>query len=228
MSAELSSVGAIRFGSFELDLRTREVRKGGLRLKLETKPFQVLELLVQNADRLVTRKELRERLWPDSFVEFDRGIYTAMNRLRKALGDTVDSPRYIETRSRLGYRFVAPVSKGDVTARSELWAVPFDAKPRGKSGLTGFSAQGSAPFVATADPRFDGDTLRFQVQRPGGELAELILRLTTTKDGALNMRLDLCGAGSEEGRKVPGQGQVGPNSSHQSGHSESLLGRARR
>ena len=129
MGAELISVGAVRFGSFELDLRTRELRKGGLRLKLETKPFQVLELLIENADRLVTRKELRERLWPDSFVEFDRGIYTAMNRLRKALGDTVDSPRYIETRSRLGYRFVAPVSKADVTARSGLWAVPLDAKP---------------------------------------------------------------------------------------------------
>lgn len=228
MNQELTAVRAFRFGNFELDLRTRELRKGGLRLNLEAKPFQVLELLVEKAGDLVTRRELRERLWPDSFVEFDRGIYTAMNRLRKTLGDTMDSPRYIETRFCLGYRFVAPVGAANVTARSRLRAVPLDAMPTGKPGLTGFSAQGSAPFVTTANPRFDGDGLRFQVQRPGGELAELILRVTTTKEGALNMRLDLCNAGSAEGRKASGGGKAGLNSSHARRYSESFPGRARR
>ena len=228
MDQELTAVRAFQFGNFELDLRTRELHKGGLRLKLETKPIQVLELLVERAGDLVTRKELRERLWPDSFVEFDRGIYTAMNRLRKTLGDTMDSPRYIETRFRLGYRFVAPVGATNVTERSRLWAVPLDAMPTGKPGLIGLSAQGSPPSVATANPRFDGDALRFQVQRPGGQPADIVLRLTTTKEGALNMRLDFCNAGSAEGRRPSGGGKVGLNSSHRRAYSESFPRRARR
>jgi DNA-binding winged helix-turn-helix (wHTH) protein len=92
MNEELIAVRAVRFGVFELDLRARELRQGGLRLKLERKPFQVLELLLERAGELVTRKELRERLWPDSFVEFDRNINSAVNKLRKTLGDTRDSP----------------------------------------------------------------------------------------------------------------------------------------
>ena len=104
---------AVRFGMFELDLRARELRKGGLGLKLDPKPLQLLELLLRRAGELVTRKELRETLWPDSFVEFDRSINTAVNKLRKVLGDRPESPRYIETRSRLGYRFIAPVDTAD-------------------------------------------------------------------------------------------------------------------
>jgi DNA-binding winged helix-turn-helix (wHTH) protein len=218
----------VRFGDFELDLRSQELRRGRLRLNLETKSFQILELLVENSDRLVTRRELREKLWPDSFVEFDRGIYTAMNRLRKALGDTTENPRYIQTRSGLGYRFVAPVSPALVRTGSVLRPLPGDANLTSKPGLVGFNAQRSPAFAVTSNPRFDGDALRFEVRRPGGEPAELTLRLTTTNEGALNMRLDLCGAVSEEGRKVPSRGQAGPNSSHQSGHFESSLGRARR
>lgn len=195
MNEERIAFGDAGFGAFELDLRARELRKGGLRLKIEGKPFKVLELLVERAGEVVTRKELRERLWPDSFVEFDRNIYTAVNILRKALGDTTDPPRYIETRSRLGYRFVAPVAANAAT-RSGLR--PVDAELAGNPGLTGFSAQGSSPalpFVATSNASFDGNAFRFQLRRPSGELAEFIVSLTTTSEGALNMRLDFGAAG---------------------------------
>jgi DNA-binding winged helix-turn-helix (wHTH) protein len=210
MNQELTAVRALRFGAFELDPRARELRKGGLRLKLEGKPLQVLELLLERAGELVTRKELRKRLWPDSFVDFDRGINTAMNRLRKTLGDTPDNPRYIETRSRLGYRFVAAVGAADVTTLPALRPVPLDAadaidpRPAGEPGVTGFRVTGSSgtvPVVATVNPGFEVGALRLQVQRPDGELAEFSLRFTTT-EGALNLRLDFCAAASEEGRKL--------------------------
>ncbi len=100
----------IRFGVFELDSRTRELRKHGVRLKLQGKPFQVLQALLERPGELVTREELRQRLWPsDVFVDFERGLNTAANRLRIALGDSADNPRYIETLARAGYRFIAPV-----------------------------------------------------------------------------------------------------------------------
>lgn len=191
MNEERIVFGDVGFGVFELDLRARELRKGGLRLKLDAKPFKVLELLLERAGEVVTRKELRDRLWPDSFVEFDRNIYSAVNILRKTLGDTTDPPRYIETRFRLGYRFVAPIA---ANAAGRPGLRPFAGKP----GLTGFSAQGSSPavpLVATSNAAFDGNAFRFQVRRPSGELAELILSLATTNEGALNMRLDFGAAG---------------------------------
>jgi DNA-binding winged helix-turn-helix (wHTH) protein len=232
MNAEISSTRAVRFADFELDLRRRELRKGGLRLNLETKPFQVLELLVENADRLVTRKELRERLWPNTFVEFDRGIYTAMNNLRKVLGDTgdtKDSPRYIETRSRLGYRFVAPVSPALVSAQSVLWPLSGDAKLAVRPSLIGLSVQRSPAFAATTNPRFDGGALRLQVRHPGGELAEFVLRLTATEEGSLNMRIDSGGAGLAEARTIPGSvREAGPNSTRRRGYSEMSSRRGRR
>lgn len=212
MSADLVSLPPIRFGNFELDLRTRELRRCGLRLKLEEKPFQLLELLVERADTLVTRKELRERLWPDTFVDFDRNTYTVINRLRKTLGDTMKAPRYIETRSRLGYRFVAPV-KPEVTARTVLEAVPFDAKPPRKPALIGGGTHKSTltvPFGTAASPGLDGNALRFQLQRPNGESAEVSLRLTTTKEGALNMRLDFSGVGSSQVRQVSSRRGLAP------------------
>jgi DNA-binding winged helix-turn-helix (wHTH) protein len=212
MSTELRSVRAVCFGSFELNVRERELRKCGQRLKLDGRAFQALELLVERAGELVTRKELQERLWPDSFVEFDRNINTTINRLRKALEDTIESPRYIETRFRLGYRFVAPVKPADVTPPSVLWAVPFDAKPPGKPVPICSSTQRSSPtvpFGTAAHPGLNGDPLRFQLQWPSGELAEVSLRLTTTKKGALHLRIDFSGVGSEQARKVSSRRGVG-------------------
>src|SRR5215472_16098151 len=103
----------IRFATFELDLQARELRKNGLKLKFHGQPFEVLAMLLERPGKLVSREQLRERLWPtDTFVDFDHGVNTAINRLREALGDSADNPRFIETLPRRGYRFIAPVEPG--------------------------------------------------------------------------------------------------------------------
>jgi TolB-like protein/DNA-binding winged helix-turn-helix (wHTH) protein len=102
---------AVRFGLFEADLAHRILTKGGLRIKLQDQPFQVLAMLLDRAGELVTREDLRQQLWPaDTFVEFDDGLNTAIKKLRAALRDSADNPRFIETVPRRGYRFLAPVT----------------------------------------------------------------------------------------------------------------------
>jgi TolB-like protein/tetratricopeptide (TPR) repeat protein len=105
------SARRLRFGVFELDLQDRELRKCGINLRVQQKPFQVLELLVRNPGRFVTRLELAHHLWPDLHVSFDRSLNTAVNVLRQALGDSSRSCRYIETRSGFGYRFIADLEE---------------------------------------------------------------------------------------------------------------------
>ncbi len=103
----------MRFGTFELDLRAGELRKNGIKIKLQDQPFQVLKMLLERPGELVTREELQQRLWPsDTFVEFDKGIYNAIKRLRETLADSAEKPRYIETLSKRGYRFIGEVSNG--------------------------------------------------------------------------------------------------------------------
>jgi len=99
----------LRFGVFEVDLKDRELRKRGLRIKLQQKPFQILRLLLETPGDFVPRDHLARYLWPDLHVSFDRSLNTAVNSLRSALGDSSRNPRFIETRSGLGYRFIAPV-----------------------------------------------------------------------------------------------------------------------
>ena len=100
----------LRFGQFELDLRTAEIYKEGKRIKLQEQPCQVLALLTERPGELVSREELRKKLWPnDTFVDFDHGVNIAINKLRDALGDSPEKPRFIETLPRRGYRFIAPV-----------------------------------------------------------------------------------------------------------------------
>lgn len=102
--------GKARFGAFEIDLRTGELRKHGLKIKLQDQPFQVLRLLLERSGEIVTREELRSKLWLDNtFVDFDVGLNTAIKRLREALGDSADSSHYVETLPRKGYRFIAAV-----------------------------------------------------------------------------------------------------------------------
>jgi TolB-like protein/DNA-binding winged helix-turn-helix (wHTH) protein/Tfp pilus assembly protein PilF len=103
---------AVRFGFFEVNPRTGELRKQGIRIKLHEKPFQVLLALLEHSGEVVTRKELQDLLWPqDTFVEFENGLNNAISRLREALGDTAETPRFIETLPRRGYRFVPEVSR---------------------------------------------------------------------------------------------------------------------
>jgi cholera toxin transcriptional activator len=108
-----------RFGVFELDLNAGELRKSGVKLRLQGQPFQVLALLLERAGDVVTREELRQKLWPsDTFVDFDHSVNTAINKVREALGDSASSPRYVETLARRGYRFIAPVQ--NEPAQTEL------------------------------------------------------------------------------------------------------------
>jgi len=102
--------GRHRFGVFELDLRTGELRKHGLRVRLQEQPFQLLALLLEHPGEVVTRDELQKRLWPaDTFVDFDHGLNKAISKIREALGDSAESPRFVETVARRGYRFLADV-----------------------------------------------------------------------------------------------------------------------
>jgi serine/threonine-protein kinase len=103
----------MRFGVFEVDLHTGELRKQGLRIKLRDQPFQLLLLLLAHPGEVVSRDELQKQLWAaDTFVDFDRGLNKAVNHLRDALGDSAESPRFIETLPKRGYRFIAPVDAG--------------------------------------------------------------------------------------------------------------------
>jgi TolB-like protein/DNA-binding winged helix-turn-helix (wHTH) protein/Tfp pilus assembly protein PilF len=112
MKQNFQSARLIRCGVFEIDLKAFELRKHGLRIKLAEQPFQILAILLEKPGDMVTRDELRERLWPgDTFVDFDHGLNNAVMRLREALGDSSDSPRFIETLPRRGYRFIAPVEE---------------------------------------------------------------------------------------------------------------------
>src|SRR5579863_4964433 len=126
----------IRFGIFEVDLQAGELRRRGLKVQLQQQPFQILAMLLECPGAVITREELQKRLWPtDTFVDFDRGLNRATNRLLESLGDEADSPRFIETLPRRGYRFIAPVAKWDESGHvAELVppqadAVPTDGSP---------------------------------------------------------------------------------------------------
>lgn len=101
-----------KFGDFEADVRAAELRRRGLRLKMQMQPFQVLVTLLERPHDVVTREELRQRLWPeDTFVDFDHGLNTAVAKLRETLGDSASTPKYVETIAKRGYRFLADVEK---------------------------------------------------------------------------------------------------------------------
>jgi DNA-binding winged helix-turn-helix (wHTH) protein len=119
----------IRFGAFELDLHAAELRKAGVRLSLPPQSLEVLKLLLERPGDLVTRDELRQRLWPNgTFVDFDHSLNAIVNRLRETLGDSADRPRFIETAPRRGYRFV-----GAVESASAAVPVPVESSPRART-----------------------------------------------------------------------------------------------
>jgi cholera toxin transcriptional activator len=102
--------GIFRFGAYEADPGSGELRKGGVRLRVQEQPFQVLLILLENPSQVITREELRQKLWPaDTFVDFDHSLNTIVNKLREALSDSAANPRFIETLARRGYRFLVPV-----------------------------------------------------------------------------------------------------------------------
>ena len=110
MKQPIASLWVAHFGPFEADLRAGQLCKNGRKVKLQDQPFQILVCLLEHAGEVVTREELRQNLWPaDTFTDFDHGLNNAINRLREALCDSADRPRYIETLPRRGYRFIAAV-----------------------------------------------------------------------------------------------------------------------
>jgi DNA-binding winged helix-turn-helix (wHTH) protein len=124
-----SSPGTVRFGVFEADLGARELRRQGIKIKLQEQPFQILHMLLGCPGQVVSWEELRQRIWrEDTFVDFDHGLYSAIKKLREALGDSAENPRFIETLSKRGYRFIAPV---DVDGTASASAAQEATKPSG-------------------------------------------------------------------------------------------------
>jgi Tol biopolymer transport system component/DNA-binding winged helix-turn-helix (wHTH) protein len=133
MESPAANPTRVQFGVFELDLRARELRKSGVKIKLNEQPFQVLALLLEHPGQVVTREELQARLWPaDTFVDFDLSLNGAVKKLRQALGDESDNPRFVETLYRRGYRFIAPV------------ATPFQGNPVTSAEVIGIGGIGPA------------------------------------------------------------------------------------
>ena len=146
---EASASVRLRFGVFEVDLRAGELRKHGVRLRLQEQPFQVLAMLLERPGETVTREELRNRLWTaETFVDFDHGVNKAVNRIRDALGDSATSPRFVETVARRGYRFIADVRIVEGT--------PID---RSEAPTPDLGPAADQPFAAVAAPS-SADRLR--------------------------------------------------------------------
>jgi cholera toxin transcriptional activator len=119
-----------RFGVFEIDLSAGELRKNGVKQRLQGQPFQVLTVLLERAGEVVTREELQQKLWPsDTFVDFDHSLNTAINKVREALGDSASSPRFVETLARRGYRFIAPVQTDAPAPKPEIPATSAPLAP---------------------------------------------------------------------------------------------------
>jgi len=111
----------VRFGVFEIDLRAGEVRREGSKVKLQDQPFQVLVMLLEKPGQVVTREELRDRIWPAGiFVDFDKSLSKAINKIREALGDSPENSRFIETLPRRGYRFLVLVESGQAATPTAL------------------------------------------------------------------------------------------------------------
>ena len=129
MQAEYTNSNVVRFGVFEVDLRAGEVRREGSKVKLQDQPFQVLVMLLERPGEVVTREELRDRIWPAGiFVDFDKSLSKAINKIREALGDSTENSRFIETLPRRGYRFLVPVESGQAARPTAL--LPLSASPR--------------------------------------------------------------------------------------------------
>jgi TolB-like protein/DNA-binding winged helix-turn-helix (wHTH) protein/tetratricopeptide (TPR) repeat protein len=148
----------VRFDAFEVDMRSGEVRKHGIRLKLHRQPFQVLSLLLERPGDLVTREELRQKLWPgDTFVDFDTGLNSAVKKLRDALCDSAEQPRYIETLPRRGYRFIGQLENGDLSTGAapieSIAVIPLPPNPTEKGLSAERPADGEVDVRPTGTSR---------------------------------------------------------------------------
>src|SRR5688500_2951848 len=116
---ESTDTRTVKFGSFELDVRLRELRTGSTRVRLQEQPFEILRLMLERPGDVVTREQLRQRLWPaGTYVDFEHSLNAAVKRLRAALGDDADNPRFVETLPRRGYRFIARLNDAAAASRA--------------------------------------------------------------------------------------------------------------
>jgi TolB-like protein/DNA-binding winged helix-turn-helix (wHTH) protein len=156
MEAPSPPTDIVHFGLFQIDLKARELHKAGVKVKLQEQPFRVLALLVERAGLVVTREELRQRVWPtDAYVAFDQGLNNAIKKVRDALGDSADSPRFIETLARHGYRFVAPL--GALPQRPSEPQVRFGLRSHWKLALIALA--GASLLAALAYWAWHGPTM---------------------------------------------------------------------
>src|ERR1035438_8715612 len=137
MAPQPQSPARLAFGPFEVNVPAGELRKGGVRIRLSSQPFQILLILLTHPGDVVTREQLREGIWSEgTFVDFEHGLDAAMNKLRGVLGDSADNPRYIETLPRRGYRFLGSVERGLFAPIPSAGAapilVPFPGPPQDK------------------------------------------------------------------------------------------------
>jgi TolB-like protein/DNA-binding winged helix-turn-helix (wHTH) protein/Flp pilus assembly protein TadD len=158
MEAPSPPIDVVHFGIFQLDLKARELHKAGVKVKLQEQPFRVLALLVKRAGQVVTREELQQKVWPtDAYVAFDQGLNNAIKKVRDALGDSADSPRFIETLARHGYRFVAPVGPL-LQPPSEPSQVHFGQRSHWKLALSGLACV--SLLAVLANWAWHGSTMR--------------------------------------------------------------------
>src|ERR1700687_1686500 len=154
-----------RFGVFEVDLRAAELRKRGVRIKLQEQPFRILSLLLEDPGEVGTREELRQNLWSaHTFVDFDRSLNKAMTKLRSALVDSAESPRYVETIPRHGYRFLAPVQTDPEGAGEKRTSRAQNF--RASEGAA--AANAAAAGVAVAGPMAQSKIGRARIAASGG------------------------------------------------------------
>src|ERR1700692_4220068 len=139
MGPAVPSPSLIRFGVFELDLRSGELQKQGRKIRLEGQPVQVLICLLENPGELVAREELHQKLWPaDTYVDFEHGLNAAVKRLRQALNDSADNPRFVEPFPRRGYRFIAPIETVGATQNvADTRSAPPRQQPVGTADQVG-------------------------------------------------------------------------------------------
>ena len=140
MAATAPTARVLRFGIFELDAQSGELRRHGLKIRLPHQPFQILRLLLDRPGEVVTREELRQQLWTsDTFVDFDVGLNSAIRKLREALDDSAENPRFVETLPRRGYRFIASVTPATADP------MPRNSMPSHRCGVSAreFAASGS-------------------------------------------------------------------------------------
>jgi len=166
-----------RFGIFEADAATGELRRQGLRVKLNTQPFQVLLMLLGRPGQLLTREEISRELWPDgTFVDYEHGVNSAVNRIREALGDTAANPRFLETLARRGYRFIAPVERVDL--HKDGSAKGFSAGESSSPSDSASSALASAEnLAASAEPE---SRSRLQILATPEDLPKVPYRVART------------------------------------------------